>query len=94
MLGKVISDLRAFMFVFALLIVMLSQVFSILQLGVGIEELPYKDDGTVDVVAINFKKTGKEYTHVGLWVGNIIWTLRCALGDFGVVDAGKVIDSV
>ena len=31
--------------------------------------------------------------HVGLWVGNIIWTLRASLGDFGMIDAGKKLDS-
>lgn len=34
---------------------------------------------------------GKEYHHVGLWIGEIIWTLRMSIGDNDGIGASSLL---
>lgn len=37
---------------------------------------------------------GVEYHHVGLWVGEILWTLRISIGDNNAIVPATVLDPV
>lgn len=39
------------------------------------------------------KKVGKEYFTIGMWFGDIIWGIRCAMADFDVINASRTLNS-
>jgi len=36
---------------------------------------------------------GVEYYHVGLWIGEILWTLRISIGDNSAIGPATVLDT-
>lgn len=36
---------------------------------------------------------GQEYKFTGLWVGQMLWTLRASIGDFSIIDASPFIEN-
>lgn len=85
MIYRVMSDLKVFLLFFSILIVLFAMVFAVI--GVGNTNVPGDlqdfanaiDAGEEDEPE-NFPY--EEYEHIGLFAGNILTTLRIALGDF------------
>ena len=85
MIYRVMSDLKVFLLFFFILIVLFAMVFAVI--GVGNTNVPGDlqdfanaiDAGEEDEPE-NFPY--EEYEHIGLFAGNILTTLRIALGDF------------
>lgn len=95
MLSRVIYDLKEFTLVFMIQIIMLSQLFSILQLGVGLEGQDSGKSGKRKkmIEAMLNNEVGQEYKFTGLWIGQMLWTLRASIGDFSVIDASPFIEN-
>jgi hypothetical protein len=97
MLTNVVYDLRIFLFFYGILTVLFSLLLGIIGLGNRHVDGPFKDAYGTDVEAEalaadeEFSYPGVEYEVVGLFVGNIISTLRMSLGDFGF-DAAIELD--
>lgn len=103
MLTSVFGDLRPFMLFYSILIVMLGQLYCILGLG----NVMHKKGKFSDAHLKNYELTekdgnithisgmpGVEYHHVGLWVGEILWTLRISIGDNSAIGPATVLDPV
>jgi hypothetical protein len=86
MLTNVIYDLRIFLFFYAILIVLFSLLLGIL--GIGNKYIP---GGFKDTYGDADEYPGSEYANVGLFVGNLLSTLRMSMGDFGF-DAAILLD--
>jgi len=86
MLTNVIYDLRIFLFFYAILIVLFSLLLGIL--GIGNKYIP---GGFKDTYGDSDEYPGSEYDNVGLFVGNLLSTLRMSMGDFGF-DAAILLD--
>jgi len=97
MLTNVVYDLRIFLFFYGILTVLFSLLLGIIGLGNRFVDGPFKDahgiDAEAEAIAAGeeFSYPGIEYEVVGLFVGNIISTLRMSLGDFGF-DAAIELD--
>lgn len=97
MLTNVVYDLRIFLFFYLILTVLFSLLLGIIGLGNRFVDGPFKDAHGTDAEAEaleageEFSYPGIEYEVVGLFVGNIISTLRMSLGDFGF-DAAIELD--
>lgn len=78
MLTNVIYDLRIFLFFYAILIGLFSLLLGIL--GIGNKFIP---GGFQDTYGEEEEYPGSEYANVGLFVGNLLTTLRMSMGDFG-----------
>ena len=90
LLQNVFLDLRVVLFFYSILILLLAQFFSIIGLGNSNREGVLKDliaNGTIT----NGSKPGSEYNSVGLFVGEILWTLRMSVGDFSAIDAASYL---
>lgn len=97
MLTNVVYDLRIFLFFYGILTVLFSLLLGIIGLGNRFIDGPFKDAYGADAEAEanaaeeDWSYPGIEYEVVGLFVGNIISTLRMSLGDFGF-DAAIELD--
>jgi hypothetical protein len=82
------------MLFFTILIIMLAQVMAVIQIGRSKELVKMMK---ADTASFDYEKyadvTGNEYVRTGLWVGEIFWTLRAAIGDFAVIDASTDLGS-
>ena len=86
MLTNVIYDLRIFLGFYTILIVLFSLLLGIL--GIGNKNIP---GGFKDTYGEAEEYPGSEYANVGLFVGNLLSTLRMSMGDFGF-DAAILLD--
>lgn len=84
MLTSVIYDLRIFLFFYTILILLFSLLLGIL--GIGNPNIPggFRNEW-FDEKKGEMKEgyTGEEYKFVGMFVGNVLTTLRMSMGDFG-----------
>ena len=90
LLQNVFFDLRVVIFFYSILILLLAQFFSIIGLGNSSRDGTLKEliqNGTIT----NETKPGAEYNSVGLFVGEILWTLRMSVGDFSAIDAASYL---
>ena len=86
MLTNVIYDLRIFLFFYTILIILFSLLLGIL--GIGNKNIP----GEFKTQFADAEEyPGSEYANVGLFVGNLLSTLRMSMGDFGF-DAAILLD--
>jgi hypothetical protein len=103
MLTSVFGDLRPFMLFYTILIIMLGQLYCILGLG----NVMHKDTKFSSQYKDKYEKTlqtgeishisgmpGVEYYHVGLHIGEILWTLRISIGDNSAIGPATVLDPV
>ena len=86
MLTNVIYDLRIFLFFYTILIILFSLLLGIL--GIGNKNIPGEFRNQF---ADQEEYPGSEYANVGLFVGNLLSTLRMSMGDFGF-DAAILLD--
>ena len=88
MLINVISDLKIFLFFYVILIFLFGLLTSVLGLANkgSSKELAQKHEEDPDGIP------GIEYRLIGLFVGNIISTLRTSLGDFADIPAVAYLD--
>lgn len=100
MLTNVFGDLKPFMLFYTILIVMLGQLYAIIGLANayhkrGTFSANYLDMLTEakdkDSVHLIDGMPGKEYYHVGLWVGEIIWALRMSIGDNDAINSSSML---
>lgn len=94
MLTNVVFDLRIFMLFYTILCILFSLLFCVLGLGNRKIDGNFKDNFGVEALkdAEDPSYPGIEYEVVGLFIGNIIATLRMSLGDFGfdaAIELGK-----
>ena len=78
MLTNVIYDLRIFLLFYTILIVLFSLLIGIL--GVGNKKVPGEFQDNYENEDSDYP--GEEYKYTGLFVGNLLSTLRMSLGDF------------
>ena len=87
MLTNVIYDLRIFLLFYTILIVLFSLLIGIL--GVGNKNVPGEFQENFAEEESDYP--GEEYKYTGLFIGNIISTLRMSLGDFDF-DASTLLE--
>jgi len=97
MLTNVIYDLRIFLFFYSILIVLFSLQLGILGIGNPNIEGNFKKSFGADAERddegefVAGDKPGAEYDYLGLFLGNLITTLRMSMGDFGF-DSANLLD--
>lgn len=76
------------MLFFTILIIMLAQVMAILQVGrtEKFVEMMKEDSENIDFDKYKWI-WGRDYVRTGLWIGEIFWTMRAAIGDFEIIYA-------
>ena len=102
MLSNVFGDLRPFMLFYTILIVMLGQLYAVLGLGNVLHKETefsksylesYNKAVKEDDISNISDMPGVEYYHLGLWVGEILWTLRISIGDNSAIGPASVLDT-
>lgn len=91
MLRNVIYDLRIFLTFYAILIVLFSLLFGILGVGNPNIEGGYKDAYEQYLADGEQGYPGEEYKHIGIFIANIMVTLRMSMGDFSF-DTATMLD--
>lgn len=92
MLKNVIYDLRIFLTFYAILIVLFSLLFGILGVGNPNIEGGYRDAWKVYQETDEQGYPGEEYKHIGIFIANIMVTLRMSMGDFSF-DTATMLDT-
>lgn len=87
MLTNVIIDLKVFLLFYTILIILFSLLIGIL--GVGNKNVPGEFQDNYQDEESDYP--GEEYKYTGLFIGNILSTLRMSLGDFDF-DASTQLD--
>ena len=80
MLQRVMYDLRIFIIFYMIVIFLFSLVFCVI--GSGNKEIPGVFKDMVDGLEIDEGYPNSEYSFIGMFWGNIIYTLRASVGDF------------
>lgn len=94
MLSNVVYDLRIFLFFYGLLIVLFSLIMGILGVGNPHVKGGFRDsilaelgmnegDSFTEAQLAEVDYFGKEYQHIGMFLANMVVTLRMSMGDFG-----------
>ena len=78
MIMSVIYDLRIFLLFYSIITVLFSLIIGILGIGNFNIESDFSRDNDVD----DDEYFGQEYKQIGLFIGNIMQTLRISMGDY------------
>ena len=107
MLVHVVYDLRQFLFVYSILLFMLTLLFSVMGLGSYLNELEndLENEGWHRLLkaggsevsntvsqSIENGLAGVEYIYIKLFMGQLAWTFRLSTGDTGCINASVHLD--
>jgi hypothetical protein len=103
MLVHVVYDLRQFLFVYSILLFMLTLLFSVMGLGSYLNQLEndLENEGWHRLLEAGGSKVSKsienglagiEYIYIKLFMGQLAWTFRLSTGDTGCIDASVHLD--
>lgn len=104
MLTKVVSDLKIFLFFYAILLIFFGNAYAVLGVSNynrpgGFKEKYGKElkqgiskDTDSEILENFLEIPGSEYLNVGLYFGEIMYTFRASIGDNAIIDSSPYLD--
>lgn len=94
MLQNVLWDLRIFLTFYVILIFLSAHMFMIIGLGNSYDDESGRtelSEDHIDQDAGMRAVKDTEYSHIGLHLGTVIWTIRISIGDFASIDTSATL---